>query len=135
VSEKLKQFYFKIMGMKYSFIIFIITCSILSFMYGDAIISYFPKIHWAVFIIYFVISVTLMEISFESKWLKNQSNFIKYGFNIITTIFCAPFCIIGLTLIFGSFIEVPLRIILTILSTVKIIVDLLVNILVQLVRH
>lgn len=135
MSEKLKEFYFKIIGMKYFFIIFIITCSILSYIYGDAIISSFPKNHWAVFIIYFVISVTLMEISFESKWLKNQSNFIRYAFNIITAIFCAPFCIIGLTLIFGSFIEVPLGIILTILTTVKSIVDLLINILAQLVRH
>jgi hypothetical protein len=135
--EKIKNYYFKFIGRRYVISIIIIICSVASFIYGDAIRSYLLniKIHWLLFIIYSIMALALMEIAFDSHWIKNQTNAIRYILNIITIIYCAPLLIIGITLVFGSFIMVPISMILSILLKVKYAVELLCYLLLKLIHY
>jgi len=104
------------------YIVFILAiCSTISYIYGDAVRDFIwgnLKFHWLIFAIYTIGAMVLLEIAFESKWINNQSKFIRYTCIIITIIYCSPLMISGFTLIFGSFIEVPISIFITIISRI-----------------
>jgi len=108
--EKVKLLYFKIISKKYACAIIIIVCSIVSFLYGDAIRNYFTfkKIHWSIVILYIITALALMEITLDSKWIRNQNKIIKYALIVIMIIYCMLLMITGFTLVFGGFIEFAL---------------------------
>jgi hypothetical protein len=132
--------YFVQNGRPSSFSAFLIIaiCSIFSYGYGEAIRDYFSftrlKIHWIIFVIYFLGAMVLMEVAFESKWIKIQSKFIRYFVNIIMCIYCAPLLIVGFTVVFGSFIEVPINIIISILYRILYYLSLIIHILSDLIK-